>query len=110
MGSSRSTRPAHLATYTPLDNSARRTTLALSSPQTRNTRFQHCARSRSRAAWGEGAVVAHHTLSRSPAHLRYNHAQKNEDGAATVLVLVPAQTRPHGHRRSQVQSGGLAHL
>jgi hypothetical protein len=62
----------------------------------------------SRAAWGEGAAVAHHTLSRSPAHLRYNNAEKNEDGAA--LVLVPAQTRTHGHGRSQVQSGGLAHL
>jgi hypothetical protein len=31
--------------------------------------------------------------------------EKNEDGAATVLVLAPAQTRIYGHGRSQVQSG-----
>jgi hypothetical protein len=61
----------------------------------------------SRAAWGEGAAVAHHTLSRSPARLRYNNSEKNEDGAATVLVLVPAQMRTHGHGRSQVQSGRI---
>ena len=54
------------------------------------------------ATWGEGAAVAHHTLSRSPAHLCYNNAEKNEDGVAMVLVLVPAQTRTHGHGRSQV--------
>jgi hypothetical protein len=62
----------------------------------------------SRAARGEGATVAHRTLSGSPAHLRYNNnAEKTEDGAATVLVLVLAQPRTHGHGRSQVQSGGL---
>ena len=46
MGSSCSMHPAHLAIYIPLDNSACRTTLALSWPQTHNTWFQHCTCSR----------------------------------------------------------------
>jgi len=64
-----------------------------------------------RASAGVGAAA--HTLSGSPAYLRYNNsAGKNEDGttengtAPPVPVLAPVQTRIHGHSRSQVQVQG----
>jgi hypothetical protein len=77
-----------------------------------------------RARGSEGAAA--HALSGSPAYLRYNNndndndnnAGENEDGgtegengkaATPVLVLAPAQTRIHGHGRSQVESGGLGY-
>ena len=62
-----------------------------------------------------GAGAAAHTLSGSPAYLRYNNNNNNgksggttENGAASVPVpaLALTQTRIHGHGRSQIQGGG----
>lgn len=73
----------------------------------------HVLRARAGAGMGAGAgAAAHHTfISGSPAYLRYNdhNAGKNEDGATDngtvpVPALAPAQTRTHGHGRSQVGS------
>jgi hypothetical protein len=61
---------------------------------------------RARAAAGTAALT-----NGSPAYLRYNNTGKNENGTTEngttlpVPVLAPAQTRIHGHRRSQIQDG-----
>ena len=69
---------------------------------------------RVRRARASAGAAAH--TSGSPAYLRYNitnDAEKNADGTeingtaaqVPVMVLSPAQTRIHGHGRSQVLSG-----
>jgi hypothetical protein len=102
MGSSRSTR--HLATYIPLDNSARGQPWLSLDDKLVIRDFSTARVLGSREARGAGAAADHHILSGSPAYLRYNNnAGKNEGGGATVLVLAPAQTRIHGHGRSQAE-------
>jgi hypothetical protein len=63
-----------------------------------------------RARAGAGAdATTHHALRGSPAYLRYNNGngttEENGTASVPVQVLAPAQTRIHGHGRSQ---GGLS--